>query len=40
MAPESKLLFGVDVMEEKMIDRHVALTTEFLLTRIGGETAK
>ena len=40
MAPESKLLFGVDVTEEKMIDRHVALTTEFLLTRIGGETAK
>ena len=40
MAPESKLLFGVDVMEEKMIDRHVALITEFLLTRIAGETAK
>jgi hypothetical protein len=40
MAPESSLLFGVDVMDEKMIDRHADFMTEFLLSRSGGNTAK
>lgn len=35
MGPEGKLLFGVDVADEDVIDRHAAFIADFLLNRSG-----
>ncbi|MEO0368465.1 MAG: TetR family transcriptional regulator [Pseudomonadota bacterium] len=35
MAPEAKLLFGIDVNKEELIDRHANMMTDFLLSRSG-----